>query len=153
MADETILDKAVALIPGMGSSKSKKLTASQRHKQLQAIQKKLAMLAKDIEALADHVGEEVKEALGKGKPAGASSASRKAPSAKTSSARKPLAASKPGAGNSGASNSGAAKPAAAKKAAPAAKPAKTAGGKAAAASKPAASSKRKPAAAKAPKAG
>ena len=148
MADETILDKAVALIPGMGSSKSKKLTASQRHKQLQAIQKKLAMLAKDIEALADHVGEEVKEALGKGKPAGASSASRKAPSAKTSSARKPLAASKPGA-----SNSGAAKPASAKKAAPAAKPAKTAGGKAGAASKPAASSKRKPAAAKAPKAG
>ena len=117
MADETILDKAVALIPGIGSSKSRKLTPAQRHKQLQAIQKKLATLAKDIEALADHVAEEAREALARGKPA--SGAPARKPAGKPAATKKPSAATKA----SPARKSSAGKSAAAPKPAPGKKPA------------------------------
>ena len=112
MADETILEKAVALIPGVGSSKSKKLTAAQRHKQLLAIQKKLQTLAKDIESLADHVAEEVKSAL-PGKKSGGTAARKPATAKKPPAAKKAAPAKKP-------ASKTAAKPAAAPKKKPAA---------------------------------
>jgi len=91
MADETIIDKAVALIPGVGASK-RKTTAAQRHKQLQAIQKKLATLARDVEKLAAHIADEAKDAVG-ARPAARKPAARK-PAARTAAATKPAAAAK-----------------------------------------------------------
>lgn len=59
MADESILDKAAALIPGVGGGKGK---ADSRRKQLEAIHKKLAALAKDVEKLAATIATETKDA-------------------------------------------------------------------------------------------
>ena len=106
MADETIIDKAIALIPGVGGSK-KKSSAAQRHKQLQAIQKKLATLASDVEKLAVHVADEAKNAVtGKKTPAkkpaskpAAKAAAKpaRAPARKTAAAKPASTARKPAA--------------------------------------------------------
>ena len=42
MADDTIIDKAMALLPGGGAKKKRANASAARHKQLGAIQKKLA---------------------------------------------------------------------------------------------------------------
>ena len=60
MADESILERAAALIPGVGKSK-----AGSRQKQLETIHKKLAALAKDVETLAATIAAEAKEAMAK----------------------------------------------------------------------------------------
>jgi hypothetical protein len=104
MADETIIDKAMALIPGVGGAK-KKTSAAQRHKHLQAIQKKLAALASDVEKLAAHVAEEAKDVVtGKKAPAQKAAAKpaakpkpAKATAAKTAAAKPAAAAKKPAA--------------------------------------------------------
>jgi len=102
MADETIIDKAMALIPGVGGAK-KKTSAAQRHKHLQAIQKKLAALASDVEKLAAHVADEARDAVsGKKAPAKKAAATptpkpkpAKAPASKpAAAAKKPVAAAK-----------------------------------------------------------
>jgi hypothetical protein len=46
MADETIIDKAMALMPGRGSGKKRISASAARQKQLAAIQKKLATLSR-----------------------------------------------------------------------------------------------------------
>jgi hypothetical protein len=92
MADESILEKAAALIPGVGSGR-KKSSAAQRHKQLQAIQRKLATLAKDVEKLASHIAEDARDAVTRKAPARRPAA--KKPSAKpAAAARKPAGSAK-----------------------------------------------------------
>jgi hypothetical protein len=91
MADESILEKAAALIPGVGSSR-KKSSATQRHKQLQAIQRKLATLAKDVEKLAVHIADDARDAVTRKAPA-------RKPAAKKPSSAKPAAAAKRPAGS------------------------------------------------------
>lgn len=51
MADESILDQALALIPGVGTKRRPK-TAPSPKRQLSLVQKNLAKLTKDIQKLA-----------------------------------------------------------------------------------------------------
>ncbi len=91
MADETFMERAIALLPGSDSGKKKRASASAaRHKQLGAIQKKLAVLSRNVEKLAATIAKDAKKAVSS-KPAAKKPATRRAP------ARKP-AAKKPAAG-------------------------------------------------------
>jgi hypothetical protein len=82
MADETILDKAMALIPGVGTPKKRKLAAS-RQAQLAAVKKNLAKLAKDVQKLATMIEREGKKPMpakmraAAGKPVGGKASARK----------------------------------------------------------------------------
>jgi hypothetical protein len=102
MAEDTIIDKAMALIPGVGGTK-KKSSAAQRHKQLQAIQKKLAALASDVEKLAVHVADEAKNTVTGRKAPAKKPASKpaakpaKAPARKTAAAKPAASTKKPAA--------------------------------------------------------
>ena len=51
MADESLLDQAIGMIPGMATKKTAQLKPSPQ-KQLAMIQKALAVLTKDVEKLA-----------------------------------------------------------------------------------------------------
>jgi len=77
MADETIVDKAMAMLPGGTRRKS---ASDARKKQLAVIEKKLATLAKDVEKLAALIAADAGKALaGRGgkKPAGGKAPARK----------------------------------------------------------------------------
>ena len=90
MADETIIEKAIALLPGTGGSKKKRASASAtRHKQLGAIQKKLAALSRNVEKLAVTIAKDAKKAVSP-KPSAKKPATRKTPARKPS-AKKPAA--------------------------------------------------------------
>ena len=66
MADETIIEKAMALLPGGGSTKKRGTSAAAtRNKQLAAIQRKLAAVAKNVEKLTGQIKAEGKKAAGK----------------------------------------------------------------------------------------
>lgn len=100
MADESIIDKAIALIPGVAPKKRKtpaKAAAANHQTHLKAIQKSLAALVKDVEKLAAMVGSKAKAAEKKvvgAKTTKTSKASRASKSAKKPAARK-TAARKP----------------------------------------------------------
>jgi hypothetical protein len=87
MADETIIDKAIALIPGVSPKKRRKPAKTKpadHRKHLSAIQKNLAALAKDVEKLATVITGRAKAA----KKAVARGPAKRVPKRK-SSARKP----------------------------------------------------------------
>ena len=65
MADETIIEKAMALLPGGGSAKKRASAAATRNKLIGAIQRKLAAVAKNVEKLAGQIKAEGKKAAGK----------------------------------------------------------------------------------------
>lgn len=93
MADETIIDKAMALLPGSGTKKKRATAGAARHKQLGAIQKKLAALSKNVEKLAATIAADARKAVSS-KPAVKKPAARKAP-AKKPAAKKPAPAKRP----------------------------------------------------------
>lgn len=82
MADKTIIDKAMALLPGTGTKKKRVSAHAARQKQLAAIQKKLGTLSKRVEKLAATIAADAKKAAS-AKPAGKKPAARKAPARKT----------------------------------------------------------------------
>jgi uncharacterized protein YlxW (UPF0749 family) len=84
MADETLIDKAMALLPTGRTAKKRPSAAAVRQKQLTAIQRKLATLARNVEKLAGQISAERKKA------ATAKKASKN-PAAQKASARKPVA--------------------------------------------------------------
>ena len=94
MADETIIDKAMALLPGTGAKKKRASASEARHKQLGAIQKKLAALSKNVEKLAATIAADAEKAVG-------SVTGKKKPAAKTTPAKKPAAAKSAGGKKSG----------------------------------------------------
>ena len=64
MADETIIDKAMALLPGQRRRRRSVPSAhAARQKQLGAIQKKLAALSKNVEKLAATIAADAKKAV------------------------------------------------------------------------------------------
>ena len=65
MADETIIEQAMALLPGRGARKKRASAAATRQKQLEAIQRKLAAVAKNVEKLVGQIKAEEKKAAGK----------------------------------------------------------------------------------------
>jgi hypothetical protein len=97
MADETIIDKAMALLPGSGTKKRRATAAAMRQKQLGAIQRKLATLSKNVEKLAATIAADAKKAV-PSRRAGKKPPTRKAPArkpgAKKPSGRKSTAAAR-----------------------------------------------------------
>lgn len=94
MADETIIDKAMALLPGSGAKKNRASASAARHKQLGAIQKKLATLSKNVEKLAATIAADAKKAVS-AKPAAKTPDARRTPARKPTAAKKPAGAKKP----------------------------------------------------------
>jgi hypothetical protein len=87
MADETIVDKAMAMLPG---GKKRKSMADARKKQLAVVEKKLATLARDVEKLAALIAADAGRALsgrGGGKPAVPKAPARKPAKAKTTTTK------------------------------------------------------------------
>jgi len=97
MADETIIEKAMALLPGSGSKKKRASASAARHKQLGVIQKKLAALSAHVEKLAATIATDAKKAVSKPtakKPAARKTPGRK-PAAKKPAAKKAASAKRP----------------------------------------------------------
>ena len=63
MADETIIEKAMALLPGSGAKKKRASAGAARQTQLGVIQKKLAALSKHVEKLAATIAADAKQAV------------------------------------------------------------------------------------------
>jgi hypothetical protein len=105
MADETLIDKAIALIPGVGGPAKKRKPAKKRAgssaSTLATVQKQLAALVKHVEQLAGLVKSEGKKAPAKKAPAKRAAAkkpaARKAPAKRAAPAAKKPAARKPAA--------------------------------------------------------
>lgn len=66
MAEESMLDKAIALIPGVSPAKKRRSSAASaaatRRKQLATVKANLAKLARDVQKLATMLGGEGKKA-------------------------------------------------------------------------------------------
>ena len=88
MADETIIEKAMALLPGSGGKKKRASASEARQKQLAAILKKLASLSAHVEKLAATIAADAEHAVKSVTPA------KKAPARKPGGAR-PAASRKP----------------------------------------------------------
>ena len=81
MAEETVLEQAMALLPGRGAKKKRASATAMRNRQLGAIQKKLAAVAKNVEKLAYQIEAEGKKRAG--------NRGSKKPTARKSPARTP----------------------------------------------------------------
>jgi hypothetical protein len=83
VADESILDQALSLIPGMGTKTKRTPRAPSREKQLSSIQTSLAKLTKDVEKLAKFIGgKSTSSKSAPGKRTSAKTRKRSAPTAK-----------------------------------------------------------------------
>ena len=88
MAEESMLDKAMALLPGVGSTKARAKPKSHAQR-LSAVQKSLAKLAKDVEKLSGIIASQVKKAPPATKRAAKTPAARKTTARKTAARKSP----------------------------------------------------------------